>query len=65
MSDELKNKRYLLFGGDTYYPCGGMSDLSGSFDTLEAAEESAKNQEHEFDWYHIYDSQTGETKNYF
>ena len=28
-------KRYLLFAGDNYYPCGGWNDFEGSFDTKE------------------------------
>ena len=65
MEEEKKEKRYWLFGGDTYYPSGGMADFSDSFHTLEAAEESAKNQEYKFDWHHIYDSKTGKTKTYY
>jgi len=30
-------KRYLLFGGDHYYPEGGIYDYVGEFDTLEEA----------------------------
>lgn len=25
--------RYLVFAYDTYYPCGGMNDLKGHFQT--------------------------------
>ena len=53
-------KRYLLFGGDTYYPTGGMNDFCGSFDTIEEAEECAKKSRLRIDWYHIYDCVTGE-----
>lgn len=34
-------KKYILFKFDTYYPGGGMNDLSGSFDTIEKAKASA------------------------
>lgn len=27
-------KRYLLFGGDAYYPSGGWQDLLGDFDAI-------------------------------
>jgi hypothetical protein len=43
---------YLLFAGDTYYPCGGWNDYRGSF----ATEEEAINWmvgKREFDWWHI------------
>ncbi len=29
-------KRYLAFYGMNYYPCGGMDDFIGDFDSLEA-----------------------------
>ena len=28
-------KRYLVFSGDNYYPCGGWFDFKGSFNTKE------------------------------
>lgn len=28
---------YQLFGGDQYYPCGGIGDFKGSYKTLEEA----------------------------
>lgn len=28
---------YQLFGGDNYYPCGGIHDFRGSYKTLEEA----------------------------
>ena len=30
-------KKYIVFQFDTYYPGGGLSDIKGSFDTLEEA----------------------------
>ena len=33
----IMDKRYLVFGFDEYYPCGGLGDLEGSFDTIEDA----------------------------
>jgi hypothetical protein len=37
MSDSL----FFLFGGDHYYPSGGMRDLVGAFPTAESALEHA------------------------
>lgn len=31
-------KKYIVFAYGYYYPCGGMSDVIGSFDTLAEAE---------------------------
>jgi len=31
------HKRYWLFGGGNYYPCGGMEDFIESFDELNDA----------------------------
>ena len=30
-------KKYIAFGYDDYYPCGGMLDIQGSADTIEEA----------------------------
>lgn len=52
-------KRYLLFAGDCYYPCGGWSDFRGSFDNLDEARELAmKDHDPGWDWFHIVDTQT-------
>ncbi len=37
-------KNYLAFYGYIYYPCGGMYDLLGDFDTLEEAIDAIKKQ---------------------
>ena len=62
-------KRYLVFIGHSY-PCGGMDDFEGDFDTLEEAvrfieENVEKNMSHEsieeqwrYTWAHIWDSET-------
>jgi len=34
-----KDKRYLLFGYNRYYPNGGIEDLVESFDTIKDANE--------------------------
>ena len=51
-------KRYLLFGGDKYYACGGVKDLKGSFDTASEAMErftSYAPEEYTDAWAHIVD----------
>jgi hypothetical protein len=54
-------KRYLLFGGEHYYPSGGWQDFQKDFDTLEAAQaEGAQydaNRKSIIDWWHVYDTQ--------
>ncbi len=35
-------KRYLLFAGDMYYPCGGWEDFKDDFDTVEEAREGVR-----------------------
>lgn len=51
----MKYNRYLVFGGDRYYPNGGMRDFAGSFETQDVAENYAKSKE--FDWWHIWDKE--------
>ncbi len=61
-------KRYILFGGDDYYPSGGTDDLIGSFDTLQEAQEEGNRRNNlaayinsdQIDWYNILDTQEGE-----
>lgn len=48
-------KRFLAFGGDEFYPCGGMYDFKGDFDSLDEALMCCLNEDG--DWYHIYDSE--------
>lgn len=48
--------KYLLFGGDVYYPRGGFDDYQGEFDSLEEAESYAKEKFPDtprFEWWHI------------
>lgn len=49
-------KRYLLFSGDDYYPCGGWDDFEGDFDTLEESLKLTK--KHSDDWCHVVDTVT-------
>jgi len=53
-------KRYLLFGGDNYYPSGGWYDFIDSFDTAAEAQAAAE-QEHRTEWWHVIDGTTGKT----
>jgi hypothetical protein len=54
-------KRYWLFGGNSYYPNGGMGDFRGSFDSREEAiEVGAAIREGSDSWYHVFDSQENE-----
>lgn len=43
--------KYLLFGGEKYYPCGGFRDFMGSFDSLEEAKKEIMYSKNE--WFHI------------
>jgi hypothetical protein len=36
------SEKYLLFGGDIYYPAGGADDFIAAFDTIEAAQAAAQ-----------------------
>lgn len=44
-------KRFLLFGGDKYYACGGWADFLGSFDSVEEALAQPKQE-----WRHVIDT---------
>ena len=53
-------KRYLVFCGDVYYPKGGWKDFKGSTPSVgEAYELILRAGSH--GWWHIVDSETGET----
>lgn len=62
-------KAYLLFSGHHYYPCGGVDDYKGDFDTVLEAYQSFKDgympewsvegDEKDFDeWYQVVESAT-------
>lgn len=38
----MKYKKFILFAYEAYYPAGGLSDIEGSYDTLEEAIVSAR-----------------------
>lgn len=50
---EEGDKRFLVFGHDSYYPAGGLADKRGSFDTVEEANTFIKKGDRDF--YDIYD----------
>lgn len=54
---ELESRRFMLFEGEFYYPCGGMDDLVGCFSSLDDATSGyQKDQEHDvFGWACVYD----------
>lgn len=42
---------YLLFAGDSYYPCGGWRDFVGAFPSIESAVEYVNTVD--CDWWHV------------
>jgi hypothetical protein len=49
-------KRYLLFGGENYYPGGGWHDFKGSYPTREEAQAAGKALTSErYQWFHVID----------
>lgn len=57
--------RFLLFGGDQYYPAGGWQDYKGSFETLTDALRGAAGNLRDtdtgtWDWWHIVDLSTNQ-----
>lgn len=50
--DESLPGIYFLFAGDDYYPCGGMEDYIGVFQTIGAALERY-DRDQEYEWGHI------------
>jgi hypothetical protein len=49
--------RYMLFAGDSYYPCGGMEDFRGRFDTMAELVVNIGRA----DWFNVYDIVRGVT----
>jgi len=57
-------KRYLAFYGSVYYPCGGMDDFIGDFETKQEAIDSIelKNKKEDggnfnYCWGNVYDTE--------
>jgi len=52
---------FALFAGDDHYPCGGMEDFQGRFESFAAAREflasgiDSDGEEFDYDWYQIVD----------
>lgn len=55
----MDKKKYMLFGFDTYYPCGGMHDFITSFNLEEY--DQLKKYEEEYEWLQILDVETLKT----
>ena len=61
-----KQRRFLLFAGDSYYPSGGWNDFIGYFPSVEAAKEGALRLGidsvyiYNFEWAHIVNGLTDE-----
>lgn len=56
-------KRYLVFGGDYYYPSGGWNDFQNCFDSeleAKAYADGYKSKHPEFKWVQVVDVQTQE-----
>ena len=59
-------KRFLLFSGDGYYPCGGVEDFVRGFKSLESIEQHLRALDENGekpDWSNVLDIQTS-TKYY-
>lgn len=52
-------QRFLLFGGDTFYPLGGWQDFKGDFSFKDQAVRETAG--YNWDWWQIIDTHTGET----
>ena len=55
-----KYKRFMVFAGYHYYPCGGTCDCENSFDTEKEAIEWV-NKDSNYDWSEIFDRVEGIT----
>jgi len=53
-------KRFWVFGGDVYYPSGGIEDLKLKTDELAQALNAAKRFEGNHSWAHVYDTYLAE-----
>jgi hypothetical protein len=55
---EGETVRYFLFGGDTYYACGGAHDLISCGQNLQALEVMGRASD--VNWWHVFDSHSQE-----
>lgn len=51
-------KRYLVFAGEKYYPCGGWSDFYGTYDTMGEALDATFKARENYEWVQIVDTET-------
>jgi hypothetical protein len=52
-------KRYLVFKGPRFYPCGGWEDFAGSFVSLDdAISKAGEGQSFVAGWAHVVDLET-------
>lgn len=49
--------RYMLFAGDCY-PCGGIWDFKGRFESMAKILEYIQNARYDIDWFNVYDIET-------
>lgn len=58
-------KRFMVFAGDSFYPCGGTNDFVADFDTIYEVKDflydnvCRKDANYEYDWANYYDSVEG------
>jgi len=53
--------RYMLFGGEMYYPEGGSYDLKANSDSLgELLTQVREKGVHDLEWFHIFDTEKQE-----
>lgn len=53
-------KRFLVFAGSEYYPCGGWEDFVGDYDTVEEAMAADTSGPGPYRWCHVVDTETME-----
>lgn len=55
-----KLKRFLVFMGSEYYPCGGWLDFKGDFASIDEAKSFILNGENDWalNWAQIFDTET-------
>lgn len=56
----MEKRRFILFGWDTYYPCGGINDIVATFEE-EEYEEMKSTWYGEYDYFQVFDTETFKT----
>jgi hypothetical protein len=49
-------KRFMLFGGDRFYPLGGMEDFIKDFDAISETYDYLLRMDTRCEWWQIYDT---------